>query len=439
MKLSDLQGKRIGIWGAGVETSSLLDWLDAKGLDYALEGCSVDQPRGTELEVRMAARCETIDPADVPERFARCDVVVRGPGIQLVREEALALAGVTPITTMTSLWINEHPELRSVGVTGTKGKSTTTKMVAHLLEAAGERVQVAGNIGRPLAEIVDPDPDEFHVIELSSQQIADLQRGTGAVLFTNFYSDHLNWHGTVEAYHRDKGRLAALPGVEHVVAWSRDPVASELPIAEGVRRHLYDGDSFEVPPLKAPGPHNVRNACGALTAVAALGHDAEALSPSLADFEPLPDRLQLVAEADGIFWVNDVLSSTCESSIAAVEAFPADQVILLVGGFDHRPEFDALIEYAAAHEELTIVAMEDSGLRFIDEAAGRIPDGRLLRAEDLEASFELAHGIARENEGTTSVVFSPICPRAVRFTPATLRGDEFAGLVAERAVSLARP
>ena len=437
MRLSDLEGKRIGIWGAGMETSSLLSWLDAKGLGYELEGCSIDQPRGTELEAAMAERCEMIAPADVPERFARCDVIVRGPGIQLSRDEAVALSGVTPITTMTSLWISEFPQLMSVGVTGTKGKSTTTKMVAHALEAAGQRTQVAGNIGRPLAEIVEPDPDEIHVIELSSQQIADLEHGTTVAVFTNLYSDHINWHRTVANYHRDKSRLAQLPGVEHVVTWSADPVARAIDLPDGVVRHEYDEDSFAVGELKAPGPHNVRNACAALTAAAALGLEVD--PESLADFEPLPDRLQLVAESDGILWVNDVLSSTCESSIAAVEAFPAERSILLIGGFDHEPEFDVLIQYAAAREDLTIVAMEDSGLRFIEEASGRIPPERLLRAEDLEASFELALRIARENEGTASVVFSPICPRAVRFTPATLRGDEFADLVAERAVGAARP
>lgn len=430
MRLSDLEGKRLAIWGAGVETSSLLDWLDAKHFAYELEGCSIDVPRGTDLELAMAERCEMVDPADVVERFARADVIVRGPGIPLHRDEVAALSGVTPITTMTSLWLNEFPELRSVGVTGTKGKSTTTKMVAHLIEAAGAPTQVAGNIGRPLTEIVEPDPNEIHVIELSSQQIADLQRGTNVVLFTNFYADHLNWHGSLEAYHRDKGRLARLPGVEHVVSWSKDPVAASLPVAPGATRHEFDIDSFSVGKLKPPGPHNVRNACAALTAVSALGFETDELVPVLANFEPLPDRLQLVREQEGLLWVNDVLSSTSESSIAAVEAFPADHSILLIGGFDHEPEFGALIDYAAARDNLTVIAMEQSGLRFIDEAKDRIPSQRLRRAENLAESCELAQRVAAERPGSTSIVFSPICPRAVRYTPATLRGDEFAQIAA---------
>src|SRR5208282_657596 len=117
-----------------------------------------------------------------------CEVLVRSPGVSIYRPELAALAGEQlPITTASSLWLCEHGGARVLGVTGTKGKSTTAALAAHVARAAGLEVELAGNIGVPALELLDRGPSDLTVLELSSYQIADLRCGPEAALFTNLY------------------------------------------------------------------------------------------------------------------------------------------------------------------------------------------------------------------------------------------------------------
>ncbi len=126
------------------------------------------------------------------------------------------------VTTPTSLWLAEHGSEGVIGVTGTKGKSTTAALTHHLALAAGRSASLAGNIGVPALDLLDSEPAELVVLELSSYQIADLQRGPEVALYTNLYREHTDWHGSEAAYRADKLRLLELPGVRTAVLNARD-------------------------------------------------------------------------------------------------------------------------------------------------------------------------------------------------------------------------
>ena len=142
-----------------------------------------------------------------------CDVVVRSPGVSRYRPEAEALAAAgVEMTTGTRLWFAEHPAARAIGITGTKGKSTTASLVAHMAGRLGLDVRLAGNIGVPLASFLGPadaaEPDLW-VLELSSFQTSDLDASPSVGVLLNLYREHTDWHGTPERYRADKLNLFA--------------------------------------------------------------------------------------------------------------------------------------------------------------------------------------------------------------------------------------
>ena len=140
------------------------------------------------------------------------DILVRSPGISPYRKSMQrARAAGANLTSPSNLWFAAHPDQNTICVTGTKGKSTTSALLAHMLESCGFRVRLAGNIGLPLLACDDRDVD-WWVIELSSYQLADLEADPDVSVILNLSSEHLDWHGNEQTYRQDKLRLAALAG-----------------------------------------------------------------------------------------------------------------------------------------------------------------------------------------------------------------------------------
>ena len=196
MKFSELDGRQIALWGLGRETSAFRTQLQRR-LPAAAISAVIDDATPEE-EARKA--------------LAGADVLVRSPGVSIYKpliQEAIR-AGTT-VSTATGLWLAERGGHHVIGVTGTKGKSTTATVIAHLIRATGTPVELAGNIGRPVIELLDLDADVWVVCELSSYQIADLTVGPEVAVLTNLSREHTDWHGGEERYRADKLRIFELP------------------------------------------------------------------------------------------------------------------------------------------------------------------------------------------------------------------------------------
>ncbi len=210
---SDLQGARVGVWGLGVEGAASLRRLAAMGLDPVLVD---DDPPA---DGTAGGRAVLATAAGGLEALARCDVVVKTPGVSRRRPEMAALdeAGVAVVGGL-GLWMEGADLDRVVCVTGTKGKSTTASVAGHLLDRLGFRCLVAGNIGLPPYDPVAGDDYDFWVVEVSSFQATDLASAPPVVAVTSLGADHLDWHGDAEAYYADKLSLCTLPGSRLTVA-----------------------------------------------------------------------------------------------------------------------------------------------------------------------------------------------------------------------------
>ncbi|HLM89542.1 MAG TPA: Mur ligase family protein, partial [Streptosporangiaceae bacterium] len=200
---SDLPGARAGVWGLGREGHANLRKLRALGVEPVLVD---DHPDGPDVLATGQGGLAALE---------RCDVVVKTPGLSRYRPEVARLTGLgIPVVGGLGLWLAETDPHRVLCVTGTKGKSTTASVTGHLLTGLGFQCLVAGNIG-----VVPYDPAEkadvdYWVIEVSSYQATDLPCTPPVTAVTSLHPDHLDWHGGVEQYYRDKLSMCTQPGAD---------------------------------------------------------------------------------------------------------------------------------------------------------------------------------------------------------------------------------
>jgi len=486
VRFSELDGARIGVWGAGRELRSFADQLARRLPSARIVVAAFDSPPGE--DVRDALRAPDVrivtaargrhgegdggsedegggerDAGDaLVAALAGCDVVVRSPGVSVHRAELRAVCDAgTPVTTATALWLAERGGEGVIGVTGTKGKSTTAALTCHLARAAGRTAELAGNIGVPALELLDREPADVTVVELSSYHTADLEIGPQVALVTSLFREHTDWHGSEQAYRADKLRLLGLPGVRVAVVNGRDQRLREAlsgeqrpadAVAEGavgsgvetIRHGVPDGwdvlaggvalrgelraVSAELP---LRGEHNALNLCGALSALEALGvAPPSPLSTALAGFRPLAHRLETVAEHDGVTWVDDSISTTPESTLAALASFPGRQIVLIAGGQDRGQDYGELARTLAA-TGANVIGVPSTGPRLLAATldAG-MPSERTMAAGDLGEAVERARVLARDG---AVVLLSPAAPSYDNYRDFEERGERFKALADRRA------
>jgi UDP-N-acetylmuramoylalanine--D-glutamate ligase len=451
---------RIGVWGAGREISSFADQLTRRLPSAQIVVAAFDtRPAPGVLENLKApmAQVVTVADDDVVAALAGCDVVVRSPGVSIHRWELRALrdAGL-PVTTATALWLAERGGAGVVGVTGTKGKSTTAALIFHLARAAGRTAHLAGNIGVPALDLLDSEPAEVTVVELSSYHTADLEVGPEVALVTNLFKEHTDWHGSEKAYRAEKLRLLALPQVRVRVLGARDgqlmaavaaagAPASVVP-TQGPGATMFFGvsDGWDVvdgaicrggkrivhrSELPLQGEHNALNLCAALTAIEAFDITLPRLPESLRDFHSLPHRLETVSERNGQLWVDDSISTTPESTLAALASYPGRQIVLIGGGQDRGQDYAELGRELRAAGAI-VIGVPSSGSRLVACArAAGVPATQAFDVADMPTAVAAADRIARRG---TVVLLSPAAPSYDHYRNFEERGELFRDLATHR-------
>lgn len=453
---AELGGARVAIIGLGASGQAAARLALSKGGEvYASDLRADAQAAAGGAELRNLGADVEWGRHDV-ERLARADLVVVSPGIPphapVLRE--LRERGVR--------WISE-PELAVrffqgplIAITGTNGKTTSTLLVAHLLQAAGLRAAVGGNVGGGFAPAASDlallsDAPDWYVLEMSSFQLGSIERFRPDIgVVTNLSPDHLDWYDSVEAYYADKARLfdnadassrwvlraddartAALPGDAPGRRYGFAPGAGA-----GVHAFLRDGalvlslDGREDVLLQADalpllGRHNHLNAlCAALTARLA-GAPVEGIARGLGTARPLAHRLEPVADAQGILWVNDSKATNVAATRSALESL-GRPVVLLLGGKDKGEDFRPL--RAALGGVRAAVVYGAAGPRIAAELEGAA-DLTLLQA-DFRTVVRAAQERAREGD---IVLLSPACSSFDMFQNYEDRGRQFAALAGELA------
>jgi UDP-N-acetylmuramoylalanine--D-glutamate ligase len=426
-------GARVGLWGLGLEGNAALRKLRAMDVEPVL----VDDAPGADGVLKTAD--------GGLDALLRCEIVIKTPGISPYGPVADRLrgAGVTLVGGL-GLWTNEADLTRTVYVTGTKGKSTTSAILGHLLRGLGRSVLVGGNFG---AAPYDPEQAggyDYWVIEVSSYTATDLAVTPPVTAVTALHPDHLPWHGGVERYYRDKLSATAQPGADLTIANGDSTLLRERTGLLGPRV-AWVSESDEpgatwMDHLGLPGRHNRRNAliaravlrglaaaAGDGDLVRAAGDDGQ-LAAAASGFTPLPSRLTPVGTVDGVAFIDDSLSTNVLPTLAALDSFPGRRVALIVGGQDRGIDYLPLAEGVKLRGEPTIVAtLPDSGARISAAfaAAAAPADGGLaavVDCQDLDEAVARAFAWARP-DGV--VLLSPAAPSFGRFRDYRDRAEHF--------------
>ncbi|MFE9205496.1 UDP-N-acetylmuramoyl-L-alanine--D-glutamate ligase [Micromonospora sp. NPDC007230] len=447
MRLSDLRGRHVAVWGAGREGRAAVTAIAAHG---PAELVVVDDSANfltLPWEGALAEAAPLVTGEAGFERLVAADVVVRSPGVPNTHPWLVELRHRdVPITQGSALWMADHAD-RTVGVTGSKGKSTTSSLISHLLTAAGRPNVFGGNIGVPLLDLPEA---ELYVLELSSYQCADLTDSPRVAVVTALFPEHLDAHGGEREYYRDKLNLLA-HGPHAVVVNGADPrLALELGDRAAVRAGLPDAAHVAAGPDGAPwfhlrdqplfpravlplvGRHNEGNLCVALAVLDALGVDVVAakdtLAVAVAEFQGLAHRLTEIPDPSGLTFVDDTLATSPYAAMHAIDAYEGRPLTVIVGGTDRGLDYTPLRDHLA-EREITVIGIPDSGPRIVEALAG-LPAVRTELAEDLVAAV----GLSRKLTPAGGVVLlSPAAPSYGQFRNFEHRSEVFAQAVADTA------
>jgi UDP-N-acetylmuramoylalanine--D-glutamate ligase len=367
------------------------------------------EARGDEV-VRVDAELGNEDDSHVLEGV---ELVVKNPGVPGERPLVVeARRSGIPVWSEVELGWRLLAPRPFIGVTGTKGKTTTSELLGEIFRAAGREVVVAGNVGRPLTA-VEASEDAWIVAELSSFQLEDVHElALDVAVLLNLEPDHLDRHGTFERYRASKLRIFER---------ARHKVVPRGLALEGTE---FSADDALPAEPRLPGRHNRANAAAATAAARVVGIPDDAIAEGLREFRGVPHRLELVRERDGVRWINDSIATNTLAARAGVEAFDAP-VRLILGGRAKGEDYTAFARslpdrVAAAY----LVGEASDELASAFGAAGR----SFERAGTIERAVELAASTARPGD---VVLLSPACASYDQFTNFERRGEEFRRLVSK--------
>jgi UDP-N-acetylmuramoylalanine--D-glutamate ligase len=343
------------------------------------------------------------------------EVVVKSPGVPA--ESPLASAARTrglPIWSEVELGFRLLRDNPLIGVTGTNGKTTTTELLGAILREDGRTVEVAGNVGRPLTDAaLDAEPGTWIVCELSSFQLEDVDTlACDVAVLLNLEPDHLDRHGSFEAYRSAKLRIFERAR------------ARIVPRGLGIEGTEFSADdAIPADPL-IPGAHNRENAAAATAAARAAGVGDDAIATALRTFLGVSHRLELVRELRGVRWINDSKATNTAAARRGVAAYDAPLRLILGGslkGEDFRP---FARELPSTVRSVYLIGAATDDLAAALEEAGR----SYVRAGDLATAVA---GAATEAEPGDIVLLSPACASFDQFANFEQRGDVFRRLVQE--------
>jgi UDP-N-acetylmuramoylalanine--D-glutamate ligase len=357
-----------------------------------------------------------------------------------------------PLTSEMSLFWQFHPG-RTLAVTGSNGKSTTTAMTHAILQAAGVPSRLGGNIGRSLLPEVDQiTPEEWAVLELSSFQLEDLDRlpaSPNVAVVTNFSPNHLDWHGCLSAYRRAKQTILRWQTPDDAAVLNQDDAdVCEWPtfgrtfwfgsrdlgrdgvFADGGEHVLRMNGRVERFPLgdwlPLPGRHNLQNAMAAACAAVSAGADLDAVRRGLTGYRALPHRLECVGRIAGRTFYNDSLATTPESTMVALEAF-TQPIVLLVGGYDKQIDLAPLADAVARRvKAAALMGQTAEALGCLIES---VPESDRLAMQECGTFEEAFHWAVDRSDPGDVVLLSPGCASYDWFHNYAERGRRFVELV----------
>lgn len=434
------QNKSVCILGFGREGKATYELLSryCAPSKLAIADLNVIDPAANELPDPVELLCGE----DYQKSLDGFDLVFKSPGIVLEKQPSELKCTVT---SETQTFFEVYRD-QIIGITGTKGKSTVTSLIYHILKESGKECLIAGNIGIPVFNIAENmTEDTIVVCELSCHQLEYMTVSPAAAVFLNLYEEHLDHYGSMERYARAKKNIyiyqqeedcllinsAIAPKLSnaYVHTISADDPKADIYVNNGIIDNQNNGDSYIIPTnkIKLPGVHNHYNIAAAYFITAPFVTRKQ-FESAICSFTPLAHRLEAVGTVKGIRWYDDSISTACATAIEAVKSIP-DTGTLLLGGMDRGIDYTELVDFLR-DTNINVICMESSGKRVYDmiQSAGFADVSRIYYVPHLEDAVKLAAEITPQGQ---SCILSPAAASYGIFKNFEERGDAFKALVKE--------
>ncbi|MEK7571485.1 MAG: UDP-N-acetylmuramoyl-L-alanine--D-glutamate ligase [Patescibacteria group bacterium] len=370
------------------------------------------------------------------------ELAIKSPG---VRPELVTI----PYTTATNIFF-ANAKGKTIGVTGTKGKSTTATLIYEMLKKDKKEVYLGGNIGKPAIEVLDTLTDHsWTVLELSSFQLQDIKYSPHIAVMLMLTSEHLDYHPNVESYIEAKRNLLRFQKQTDFAVLNRDyPVTNESDLytdaqlfyvsreretnnacytlsgAIYVKKNETEDEIIATKDVALPGAHNLENVCAAIMAARLAEVSTKYIIEVLKTFYGLPHRLEYVGEKQGIRFYNDSLATVPEATIGALDAFAGEVETLIAGGHDRGVDYNELGQYLVTSGVRTTILFPTTGEK-IWEAIVTAGGEKKIKKLDVHSMHEaIVYALDETNSGKICLL-SPAAPSFGVFKNYKDRGDQF--------------
>ena len=461
MRKVDFSGKSVAVVGFGLEGRSACDFLLARGASVTV----FDERGGEHFEEEEIVSYEE---QGVVFEFLSLgplvsfEVVVRSPGVSVLRHEIQeAIEAGVVVTSSTKIFFDLCPA-KIIGVTGTKGKGTTSTLIFEILKRSGRDAYLAGNIGEPMLSLLPVlTPESLVVLELSSFQLSDLHRSPHIAVMLMVVPEHMDYHADFSEYLEAKRNLIRFQTPSDYAIFNHDYPASnesdvhtagkifytsrEDEVLEGcfvkddwivVRGNFSQTQNsnlkiqnseekiIRISEIRLVGKHNLDNVCAGILVAKILKVPNPDIVHVLKEFGGLPHRLELVREVDGVAYYNDSFSTIPETTIAAIEAFEQPKILIL-GGSSKNSNFEELGRVIRESQIRGIVGIGEEWSRMRDHIQLKVQNEKLKIVERKTSMKDIVEAARDMAESGDVVLLSPACASFGMFKNYKQRGDQF--------------
>lgn len=420
--IQEFKDKNVLIWGYGMEGKSTYNFIRSLLPEQTLTIVDKKIENVKDTTNTVLLREEDTD-------FNAYDLIIKAPGIV-----APNTINKSKITGQAPLFL-KHYRNQTIGITGTKGKSTTTSIIAKVLSTKYKTFLV-GNIGKACFDVIDElTEDALVAFEISCHQLEYATYSPHIAIYINLFDEHLDHYGTFENYGRAKDQIFLHQKEDDILiihediqnrAGNREKICIGKDIY-AIGHVLYDGKKqLEVKECSLKGEHNYQNLAVAYKVAELYDISDEKFLEAVKEFQPLRHRLEVIGTVENVMYINDSISTIGETCIQALDTYPNTSVVL-VGGMDRGIHYDKLEEALFARKDVQVIFMYATGKRIHKEMKDKGLDrSDLYDVEDLDEAVTLAKKIARPN---TVCMLSPASTSYDHFKNFEARGDYFRKLV----------
>lgn len=442
--IDELTGKKVLILGFGREGKSTYNFIQHNNIECIVGIADRNDINRQEIAGDVAIHTGN----DYMENIFDYDIVIKSPGVSFKGKDYSRCAD--KITSQTELFLKYGRE-KVVGITGTKGKSTTSSLIYDMLKKK-YNVLLVGNIGRPVFEEIEQyDKADFFVYELSSHQLEHVRYSPCVAVVLNMFEEHLDHYNSYEEYKEAKRNIFKHQKENDIFVFNgdcKDDICKEYPLNQRIFPVISqyttnqncvvysektictyidnEQECIDIPEkMNIIGKHNIYNIAVATTVCKLLGVESERIVEAVKEFKTLPHRLEVIGKYNEVTYIDDSISTIPEATIAAVESISNVDTVL-IGGLDRGIDYSKLIEYIDGSNIHNVILMYDSGRKIYDKVKHKDISHKVIYAKELEEAVKEAINITEKGK---VCILSPAAASYGIFKNFEERGDKFKELV----------